>query len=51
MDIAAVSAAYGQTGGMLEADINGDGKVDIMDRIFTMMQQGTSIDPSLPLDD
>jgi len=51
LDVAAVAAAYGQSGPNLDADVNGDGYVNILDRLFALRNLGGALDSELPLDD
>ena len=50
-DIAAITAAFGSSGSGLAADVNGDGVVNILDRLYASRQLGRSVDPTLPVDD
>ncbi len=51
VDLNNINAAYGQSGPALDADINGDGYINILDRLFTFQALGRSINSGLLLDD
>ena len=46
-DLSLVTAAQGSSGPGLDADVNGDNTVNIIDRIRTSAQQGVSLDEAL----
>ncbi len=51
LDEKAIVAAFGRTGPTLDADVNGDGYVNALDRLFALKNLGQLLTPSLPLDD
>ncbi len=51
IDLTNINAAYGQSGPALDADINGDGLINILDRLYTFRALGRSINSALLLDD
>jgi hypothetical protein len=50
-DVSAVSAAYGQSGSKVEADVNGSGSVNLLDWYYTRSARGRSLGSGLPLDE
>ena len=50
-DINAIVANFGRNGPNLDADINGDTYVNILDRMYASQNLGKLIDPTLDLDD
>lgn len=50
-DLDAIAAAYGSTGTNLDADVNGDGVVNVQDRNAAKKQQGKQLAASLLIDD
>lgn len=50
-DLANITAAFGQSGAGLNADINGDDVVNILDRLYASRELGRTLDGSLHLDD
>jgi len=51
LDIGAITAAFGRTGNNLNEDVNGDGVVNALDRLFANLARGRRLDRSLPLSD
>ena len=51
LDIRAITAAFGKTGGNLDEDVNGDGVVNALDRLFAIRGRRRKLNGSLPLSD
>ena len=50
-DLSMITAAFGQSGTGLEADVNGDGVVNALDRTLAARSLGRRLASGLPLDD